>query len=66
MTWNPMTSKRCRKLGKELADRVADRVVEARREEKRRARRQLGYLLMLIGAVSGLLTLLVMVWERWF
>jgi len=26
----------------------------------------LGYLLMLIGAASGLITLLVMLWERWF
>lgn len=48
-----------------LADRVADRVLEARREERRRFRRHLGYLLMLLGAVSGLLTLLVMIWERW-
>ena len=49
-----------------LADRVADRVLQARREERLRFRKQLGYLLMLIGAVSGLLTLLVMLWERWW
>lgn len=58
----PLTPKTCKKL----ADRVADRVLEARREERRQFRRHLGYLLMLIGAVSGLLTLLVMLWEWWF
>jgi len=49
-----------------LADRVADRLLQARREERHRFWKLLGYLLMLIGAVSGLLTLLVMVWERWW
>lgn len=52
----------------DLADQVADRVLEAQREARRQSRRrfwiQLGYLLMLIGAVSGLLTLLVALWER--
>jgi hypothetical protein len=58
----PIDRTSCRKL----ADRVADRVLTARQEEKRRIRRNWGYLLMLLGAASGLLTLLVMLWERWF
>ena len=53
----------------DLADQVAHRVLEAQREQRRRDRRRfwshLGYLLMLIGAVSGLLTLLVALWEGW-
>lgn len=49
-----------------LADRVADRVLQARRDQRRRFWKQLGYLVMLIGAVSGLLTFLVMLWERWW
>jgi len=49
-----------------FAERVASRLLEARREERRRFRKQLGYLLMLLGAASGLVTLLVMLWERWW
>jgi uncharacterized membrane protein YcjF (UPF0283 family) len=52
----------------DLADQVAERVVEAQREARRKSRRRfwsrLGYLLMLIGAASGLLTLLVALWEQ--
>lgn len=53
----------------DLADQVADRVLEAQRQARRAGRRRfwshLGYLVMLIGAVSGLLTLLVALWEWW-
>ena len=49
-----------------LADHLADRLLEAHRERRRRFWRQLGYLITLVGAVSGLLTLLVMLWERLF
>lgn len=49
-----------------LAERLADRLLALRRERWHRRRRQLGYLVMLLGAASGLLTLLVMLWERWW
>jgi hypothetical protein len=50
----------------DLADQLAARLLEARRESRRRFWSRVGYLLMLLGAASGLLSLLVMLWERWF
>jgi hypothetical protein len=50
----------------DVADRVAERLLSPRRERRRRFWSRLGYLLMLLGAASGLLTLLVLLWERWF
>lgn len=49
-----------------LAERLAERLLAVRRERRRRFWQQLGYLLMLLGAASGLVTLLVMLWERMF
>lgn len=64
MTDSPSTpsSKSC----DDLAERLAERLLAVRRERRRRFWQQLGYLLMLVGAVSGLVTLLVMLWERVF
>lgn len=50
----------------DAAGRVAEHLFSPRRERRRRFWKQLGYLVMLIGAVSGLLTLLVMLAERWW
>jgi len=58
----PLSPKSC----DDLADRLAERLLAVRRERRRRFWRQLAYLLMLVGAVSGLVTLLVMLWERVF
>ena len=59
--------KRSRKMKLEvaddLADRLAARLLEVQRENRRRFWQQLGYLLMLIGAVSGLITALAAIWE---
>jgi hypothetical protein len=49
----------------EFADRVAQRLLTARRDRRRKLWRQVAYLLTLLGAVSGLLTLLVMLAEWW-
>ena len=59
-----MTKKRRRRTQpdcEDLAARVAERVLEAQRERRRRFWSQLGYAVMLLGAASGLVTLLVMV-----
>ena len=59
--------KRSRKMkvevADELADRLATRLLEAQRERRRRLWAQLAYLLMLIGAVGGLITALAAIWE---
>jgi len=47
----------------DLADQVAARLLEAQRERRRRFWQQLGYLLMLLGAVGGLITALAAIWE---
>lgn len=62
MTTQPPTPDDC----EHLADRLAARLLEVRRENRRRFWRQLAFLVTLLGAVSGFLTLLVMLWERWF
>jgi predicted nucleic acid-binding Zn ribbon protein len=58
------------KMTLEITDEGADCGAECRpiprRERRRRFWKHLGYLVMLIGAVSGLLTLLVMLAERWW
>lgn len=63
-----MTKKRAAPTPKDcddFADHVARRLFTTCRDHRRRFWKHLGYLVMLIGAVSGLLTLLVMLAERW-
>jgi len=43
-----------------------DRLLAIRRERRRRFWRRCAYVLSLLGALSGLVTLLVTVWEKWF
>lgn len=50
----------------DFADRVAERLLAACRDQRRHFWKRLGYLLTLVGAVSGLVTLLVMLLERWW
>lgn len=47
----------------DLADQVAARHLEVRRENRRRFWRQLAYLLMLLGALGGMITALAAIWE---
>lgn len=47
----------------DLAAQLAARLLEIRRQNRRRFWAQLGYLLMLIGAVGGLITALAAIWD---
>ena len=47
----------------DLAEQLAARLLEAQRERRRRLWARLGYLLMLMGAVGGLITALAAIWE---
>jgi hypothetical protein len=47
----------------DLAHQVADHLLEAQRENRRRLWRRLGYLLMLLGALGGLITALAVIWD---
>lgn len=56
----------CPETPNELAERLVERLLAIRRERRRRFWRQCAYVLSLLGALSGLVTLLVTVWEKWF
>jgi hypothetical protein len=47
----------------DVADRVAERLLSPRRERRRRFWSRLGYLLMLLGALGGLITALAVIWD---
>jgi hypothetical protein len=47
----------------DLAQQVAARLLEVRREARRRFWSRVGYLLMLLGAASGLVTPLAAIWD---
>jgi len=50
-------------FGDEVSEKVVVKLREDRRERLRQASRQMLQVLMLIGAVSGLLTLVIALWE---
>jgi hypothetical protein len=47
----------------DVADRVAERLLSPRRETRRRFWSRVGYLLMLLGALGGLITALAVIWD---
>jgi hypothetical protein len=47
----------------DLARQLAERLLEVRREARRRLWSRLGYLLMLLGALGGLITALAVIWD---
>jgi len=50
-------------FGDDVSDKVVTKLREDRRERLRQTSRQMLQVLMLIGAVSGLLTLVIALWE---